>query len=93
MLFAEESCVWVEEGVGNVAGAHRIKGNVVEIFTQIFVVTDYVVEKSGLPQMLGKEECRLRRWPVLRHMISGRIVACQSAKARTTGFVSLMSDL
>jgi len=53
MLFAEESCVWVEEGVGNVAGAHRVKRNVVKIFVQIFLVTDDVIEKAGLPEVFG----------------------------------------
>ena len=53
MLFAEESCVWVEEGVGNVAGAHRVKRNVVKIFVQILLVADDVIEKAGLPEVFG----------------------------------------
>jgi hypothetical protein len=48
----------------NVACTHGVKRDVVEIFVQIFLVADYMVEKSGLPEMLVAEECGLKSWPV-----------------------------
>ena len=48
-FLTQESCIGIEIRLGNIAGAHRIKSNVVEILLKIFLVADYVVEKSGLP--------------------------------------------
>ena len=63
-LSIHEPRVRVKTRLGNISRSDRIHRDVIQIFSQIIVISDDMVEESRLPKMLSAKTFRLHSRPL-----------------------------